>query len=301
MNSDGWGARWPRIRWMRSCGTWVTTPGTSRCLATGARPSPTDVPQDPHCLGLPPPGTCLVGTSGWTYEDWVGRFYPEDLPATARLEFYARHFPTVELNASFYRLPSPAAISSWNRRLPPHFHMVVKGWRRVTHLKKLVSCADDLAFFMERVGPLSCLRVVLWQLPPSLHRDTGRLEAFLGLLPQGPRHAVEFRHRSWWSEGVADLLSGHGVAWVAVSHPSLPDEIVPTTDFLYLRFHGLGPRLYVWDYSTEELARWADRLRPLLTQRYAYAFFNNDFQAFAVRNALQFARILSGTSRAGEA
>jgi uncharacterized protein YecE (DUF72 family) len=229
----------------------------------------------------------FVGTSGWTYDDWS-----EDVKGARRLEFYAGKFDTVEVNATFYRLPTRNMIDAWNRRLGPGFHLVVKGSRTVTHLKKLADCGEPLQAFLERVLDLRRLKVVLWQLPPSLHKDVERLDRFVGDLPGEVRHAVEFRHESWWDDEVVALLKRHKAAFVAISHPSLPDAIHPTTDFLYLRFHGLGRELYRYDYSDAELGQWADRLQPHLRRRTLYAFFNNDYNANAPRNAATFATML---------
>jgi uncharacterized protein YecE (DUF72 family) len=237
-----------------------------------------------------------VGTSGWTYDDWSGPFYPKEVKGPERLAFYARHFDTVELNASFYRMPSQPMIDAWNRRLPPDFHLVAKGPRSVTHLKKLRDCRGPLQMFLDRVLQLRTLRAILWQLPPSLHRDVARLDQFLSGLTEtrDVRHAVEFRHASWWDDEVAATLSRHAAAFVAISHPRLPDAFYPTTDLLYLRFHGMGEQLYRYDYSDEELSGWTARLRPHLPGRTLYAFFNNDYNANAPRNAATFRALLKG-------
>lgn len=236
-----------------------------------------------------------VGTSGWTYSDWTGVFYPPEIRDSERLSYYASRFDTVEINATFYRFPSEQMIAAWNRRLPEDFHLVIKGSRRVTHLQKLVGCEEVLRSFLERVLALRTLRVLLWQLPPSLHQDRPRLEAFLEwlcrLAPQ-VRHAVEFRHASWWNTETADVLRRYDAAFVAASHPKLPPDVFATTDFLYIRFHGLGKQLYRYDYSPEELAEWAQRLHPHLPGRTLYAFFNNDYEAFAPRNAMVFRQML---------
>jgi len=237
-----------------------------------------------------------VGTSGWTYDDWSGPFYPQDVKGTGRLGFYVSRFDTVEINATFYRIPSQIMIDAWNRRLPTGFHLVAKGPRVVTHLKKLKDCQEPLEAFFDRVGQLSTLKAVLWQLPPSLHKDVDRLDRFLRGLPEtrNVRHAVEFRHASWWDEETVALLESHAAAFVAISHPRLPEAIHPTTDLLYVRFHGLGKDLYRYDYSREELGRWATALRPHLPGRVLYAFFNNDYQANAPRNAAAFRELLGG-------
>ncbi len=235
----------------------------------------------------------FVGTSGWTYDDWSGLFYPEEVKAGDRLSFYARLFNTVEVNATFYRIPTQTMIAAWNRRLGPDFHLVVKGSRAVTHLKKIANCEEQLDRFLERVLQLDRLRMILWQLPPSLHKDVDRLERFLVMLPVKIRHAVEFRHTSWWDDEVAQVLARHHAAFVAVSHPKLPDRFFPTTDFLYVRFHGKGHTLYQYDYAPYELSQWVSLLKPHLHGRILYAFFNNDYQAYAVRNATAFRDMLS--------
>ncbi len=235
----------------------------------------------------------FIGTSGWTYDDWVGPFYPATVKGPERLSFYAQQFNSVEINATFYRFPTQAMLDAWNRRLPAAFHLVVKGSRGITHLKKIDHCWDQLATFCRHVGQLRTLRVILWQLPPSLQKDITRLSQFLAALPDNVRHAVEFRHASWWDDEVADLLTRHKAAFVAVSHPTLPETIYPTTDFLYLRFHGLARQLYHYDYSDQELERWATRVESHLPGRTLYAFFNNDYHANAPRNAVTFQRLLA--------
>ncbi|MBW1712575.1 MAG: DUF72 domain-containing protein, partial [Deltaproteobacteria bacterium] len=232
-----------------------------------------------------------------TYDDWPGRFYPPQVKGTKRLEYYAQIFDTVEVNATFYRTPGPKVIESWNRRLAPDYHLVVKAPRAVTHFKKLKDCDRSLEFFLDRVLALKSLRVILWQLPPSLHRDTERLDRFLAGLPQGVRHAVEFRHASWWHETTAAVLARRQAAFVSISHPELPDRIWPTTDFLYLRFHGLGQKLYLYDYSRQELEDWAARLQPHLAGRSLYAFFNNDYEAHAPRNAALFKDLVKAAAQ----
>lgn len=241
---------------------------------------------------IPSAGEIHVGTSGWAYDDWAGVFYPAGLKAANRLEYYASRFGALEINVSFYRLPTPAMIDAWNRRLPEDFQLIVKGSRTITHLKKLVDYQEPLGVFWARVRPLRTLRMVLWQLPPSLRKDVERLDRFLADLPAGVRHAVEFRHESWWGGEVADVLARRGAVMVAVSHPTMPDTVVPTCDALLVRFHGLTTPLYRYDYSDEELAAWAERLRPHLAGRTLFAMFNNGYEGNAVRNALRFREML---------
>lgn len=227
----------------------------------------------------------FIGTSGWVYDDWWGLFYPEDISGPDRLLFYAKQFDTVEVNASFYRLPTQTMINAWNRKLGADFHLVLKGSRLITHLKKIKDCQEPLQTFFARAFQLRNLKVILWQLPPSLHKDLERLDHFLAKVPQHVRHAVEFRHESWWDKEVSAVLARHKAAFVAISHPSLPDKIIPTTDFLYLRFHGPGEQIYNYNYPEHELLDWANRIKPHMLNRALYVFFNNDFQAHAPHNA----------------
>jgi uncharacterized protein YecE (DUF72 family) len=242
-------------------------------------------------------GRVHVGTSGWTYDEWTGPFYPPDVKGADRLTYYAHRFDTVEVNATFYRLPFRNMIRGWNDRLPTDFHTVLKGPRTVTHMKKLADCGDQVARFFDRVGELRTLRAILWQLPPSLHKDLDRLAAFLDELPEDVRHAVEFRHPSWWDDDAAALLTAYGAAFVAVSHPRLPEDVIVTSDFLYLRFHGKGKRLYDYHYSAQELAGWVGRVARLLGECDTYAFFNNDIACRAPGDARRFREMLERAAR----
>lgn len=243
-----------------------------------------------------------VGTSGWVYGDWRGTFYPDDLPARDRLAFYAKRFDTVEINSTHYRLASAPAVAAWQACLPRGFHMVAKGSAFITHRLKLRGCEGALDRFFEPLAPLVSLRVVLWQLPARFPLDLERVDRFLEALPRRPngravRHAMEFRDPWWWRDEVRDLLARHRVAFCAVSHPELPDDVVVTGDLVYVRFHGLGPVKYHYDYSDAELAPWASRLRPHVGVRDVYAFFNNDYEAHAIRNGERFRELLGAPSR----
>jgi uncharacterized protein YecE (DUF72 family) len=236
-----------------------------------------------------------IGTSGWTYDDWSGVFYPEDVKGSDRLIYYATQFNTVEVNATFYRLPTQAMLDAWNRNLKRGFHLVLKGSRRITHFQHLKNSKDSVELFFDRASQLKTLKVVLWQLPPSMEKDIVHLDAFLKILPKKKvRHAVEFRHPSWWEDEEVDaVLQRHKAAFVSVSHPRLPAEVRPTTDFLYLRFHGLGESLYMYDYSKKELNEWVQAVQPHLKGRRLYAFFNNDWDANAPKNAKTFRELLT--------
>jgi uncharacterized protein YecE (DUF72 family) len=242
-----------------------------------------------------PLGRLLVGTSGWSYPHWTGVVYPRGLPPAQRLSRYAERFATVEVNATFYRTPSERAVDAWRETTPPGFVFAVKGSRLVTHVRRLRDVAEPVSGFLERVARLGPkLEVVLWQLPPSLVRDDALLEGFVALLDGTPvRHAIEFRHESWLAEEVFALLQRHDVAMVNVSGETLPARFVATASFVYARFHGLP--LYRGAYDEAALAPWAPYLaRERESGRDCYAYFNNDAEGHAPRDALRLLRMLGG-------
>jgi len=228
-----------------------------------------------------------IGTSGWHYDHWRSRFYPEKLTKPKWLEFYATNFTTVELNNSFYRLPSEAAFATWRDSSPANFTFAVKVSRFITHIKRLRDTEEAVEKFIsraqilgEKLGPL------LYQLPPNMHRNDERLESFLSILPQGMKHVFEFRHQSWLEEPVFNILHKYNIGLCVFNMPSLSCPLVATADFAYVRFHG-STGLYWSCYSDEELTDWAKRLVDLAVNLKAvYIYFNNDAEAFAVRNAM---------------
>ncbi len=228
----------------------------------------------------------IIGTSGWHYEHWRDTFYPPKLAKSSWLEFYARHFHTVELNASFYRLPSEEAFKTWYRLTPPDFTFAVKVSRFITHIKRLRNAEEPLHNFLERAQILGeKLGPLLYQLPPGLHRDDEVLESFLEQLPPGMRHAFEFRHGSWLNDGVFQILRQHNVGLCVFDMPKLTCPLVATADFAYIRFHG-SDALYSSNYSDEELADWAKKITQMAdTLKTVYIYFNNDIEGFALNNA----------------
>jgi uncharacterized protein YecE (DUF72 family) len=230
----------------------------------------------------------LVGTSGWSYDDWATRFYA-DVPRPKWLTHYAEVFPTVEVNNTFYRLPTLKAVAGWRARTEAGFRFVVKGSRYLTHIKRLKDTTDGLQRFFERLEPLGDrLDTVLWQLPPNLPVDLERLATFLGALPSTARHAVEFRHPSWQTHDTTALLERHRVLTVAVSGPQLPAQRVVTGGAAYVRFHGLRAG-YAYDYTDADLRPWVRWLRK---QQDGFAFFNNDVGGHAVKNACRLRELL---------
>jgi len=238
----------------------------------------------------------FVGTSGWLYKEWAGVFYADALKKGTELEYYATRFPTVEINATFYRLPLRSTTRGWYERTPQSFIFAVKGSRYITHMKRLKATRASVHRFFSRIDPLGekC-GPILWQLPPTLTVDTKRLDDFLSKLPAGHHYAVEVRHISWYEEeGTFEILRKHRVAHVAVSSLRLPKNLQVTAPFAYLRFHGLkdGPR---HDYTRAELQPWAEHARRCLSKGIAvYAYFNNDLNTRAPWNAELFARMIRG-------
>ncbi|MCS7253431.1 MAG: DUF72 domain-containing protein [Armatimonadota bacterium] len=236
----------------------------------------------------------FIGTSGWVYQHWRGLFYPSDLPQAKWLSFYSQHFGTVEVNNSFYRLPSKAAFECWCKQTPNDFIFSVKGNRFITHMRKLRSVEEPLQRFFDAVCGLGeKLKVILWQLPPMLKADPDRLRSFLRMLPSEYRHTVEFRHLSWWSDkATLKVLEEFGCAFCIPSAPMLPKYIIVTADFSYIRMHGWN-QLYSGCYPIEELQWWAERIREITRSNVdVFVYFNNDVHAYAVRNAEELIQLL---------
>lgn len=227
-----------------------------------------------------------IGTSGWHYSDWRRRFYPPELSKDKWLEFYARHFATVEINNSFYRLPSEEAFQNWRASSPPGFTFAVKVSRYITHVKRLKEPAEPLKKFIDRAILLADkLGPLLYQLPPSMLRNDERLESFLAALPRGLRHVFEFRHRSWFDAAVFDNLRNYNAGLCLYDMPDFTTPVAATADFAYIRFHG-KEGLYSSSYSDMELADWARKLADLGRDlRAVYIYFNNDVSGYAVENA----------------
>jgi uncharacterized protein YecE (DUF72 family) len=229
-----------------------------------------------------------IGTSGWSYQHWEHLLYPPGTMPSARLGLYTRRFHTVELNASFYRWPRNSTFANWRRRLPEGFLLSVKASRGLTHAKRLyapepwleraTACWHELG---DRRG------VLLVQLAPSHVRDDVRLDYFLARVPGWVRVAVEFRHPSWHDEAVLAVLERHQTAYCVMSGANLPCLLRATAPFVYLRLHGPDTSyLYGGSYADADLHWWAERIREWETAgQDVYAYFNNDGDGHAVRNA----------------
>jgi uncharacterized protein YecE (DUF72 family) len=231
-------------------------------------------------------GKIHIGTSGWHYPHWRGRFYPAGLPEHSWLPYYAEHFGCVEINASFYRLPTPSIVEQWLAQTPEDFVFTLKASRYISHMKKLKDCARPLAEFLAAARRFADrLGAILVQLPPHWRANPQRLADFLGLLPGDLRFAMEFRDPSWHTPKVYELLEAHGIALCQFDLAGVTSPAEVTTDLVYLRLHG-PDAAYAGSYAEEELTKWATRLRAWAKEgREVYVFFDNDEYAYAVDNA----------------
>src|SRR5438067_14374 len=229
-----------------------------------------------------------IGCSGWNYKSWGGgEFYPMGVGPSRWLEHYAHEFDTVEVNSTFYRLASRNAVENWIRQTPENFVFTLKASRYLTHIKRLTAMEQGVSRYYERIEPLvgtPKLGPVLWQLPENFHRDDDRLTGALEALPPG-RHCFEFRHPSWFVDDVYALLRKHDAALVTGDHPERPFQAYEmTTGWTLIRFHH-GHRGGRGNYSDSELEEWARRIEGWRRRVEIYAYFNNDWEVFAPRNA----------------
>jgi uncharacterized protein YecE (DUF72 family) len=211
-----------------------------------------------------------VGTSGYAYKEWKGSFYPLDLPAQRMLQFYGERFRTVEINNTFYRMPTAALLQTWAGEVPADFRFVLKAPQRITHLHRLADVDEAVGYLLDVAGTLKTrLGALLFQLPPNLKKDAPRLDAFLALLQAPHRTAFEFRHPSWFDDEVFALLREHRAALcIAEAEGDLDVPLVATADWGYLRLR--RP-----DYGEAELKTWVQRLRQQPWQE-AFVFFKHE-------------------------
>ncbi|HET7609200.1 MAG TPA: DUF72 domain-containing protein [Gammaproteobacteria bacterium] len=196
----------------------------------------------------------LAGTSGFSYKEWVGAFYPDKLAAKDMLAHYATRLPIVEINNTFYRMPNAASIQSWRSQVPDSFRFAIKVPRRISHIKRLRDCGEDLAFLLRAVADLSpCLGSLLVQLPPYARCDEAALASFLSRVPEGTRAAFEFRNDSWHVPAVFKLLESRNAALVQSESDETFEPLPRTADWAYLRLRRV-------DYTTEDLHRWLERI-----------------------------------------
>jgi uncharacterized protein YecE (DUF72 family) len=236
-----------------------------------------------------------IGCSGWNYPHWRERVYPKGVAQRRWLEHYATLFDTVEVNNTFYRLPKVTSVRGWIEQTPPDFLFAIKTSRYLTHIRRLRDVGDGLARFYDRIAPLvgsPKLGPVLWQLPPTFKRDDGRLAAVLAAVPGG-RHCFELRDPSWYIDDVYALLREHGAALVIPDSPKYPFRTLElTADWTFVRFHH-GSRGRGGNYSERELDEWAERIAAWRDGGIdVYAYFNNDWEGYAVKNGLRLKQLL---------
>jgi len=226
-----------------------------------------------------------IGCSGWFYWHLKGTFYPSQMPTKEWFSHYAEHFSTVELNAPFYSWPTVRGVETWRRQVEGQSMVyTVKVSEQITHIRKFEGTEElvrDFGYIADLLGPL--MGCFLFQLPPSVHYSPDLLASIVGQLDPRRRNVVEFRHKSWWNDDVYAAFEKAGVIFCSLSGPRLPDELVKTAEDIYIRFH--GPEVwYRHDYSAEELAVWARRIADAGAKR-VWAYFNNDYDGHAIKNA----------------
>ena len=220
----------------------------------------------------------LAGTSGFSYKEWLGRFYPEKLPATEMLRFYAQHFATVEINNTFYRMPAESMLEGWTQQVPEGFVFTLKAPRRITHDKRLREIDADVAEFVRRAGALGDkLGVLLFQLPPNMKKDMQRLINLLALLPKDKRFALEFRHASWQDQEVYDALRAGGAMLCVTDTDEGDTPFVSTSDYGYIRLRRTH-------YDDADLQVWAERLASQPLAR-TYVYFMHEDEALGTKFA----------------
>ncbi|MDR6764416.1 uncharacterized protein YecE (DUF72 family) [Flavobacterium sp. 2755] len=235
-----------------------------------------------------------IGTSGWLYKHWRNTFYPADLKVKEEFAYYAGKFSTVEINSTFYGVPSDQTLMNWKKNSPPHFVYTVKASRFITHLKKLHNTTQILHSFIHKMELLgSKLGVILVQLPPYLKADTKLLETFLKELPKTNRFVIEFRNAEWYTAEVFNLLKKHNVGFCIYELAGHLSPLEITADFVYLRLHGPTSDKYRGNYSGQALKKWADQCKIWLQTKDVYVYFDNDEQGYAAFNALKLEQLVN--------
>jgi uncharacterized protein YecE (DUF72 family) len=234
-----------------------------------------------------------IGCSGWSYKEWRGLFYPEDLPASGWFEKYSNAFDTVELNTTFYHLPLESTIKNWKKNAPKEFHFAAKASRLITHYKRLKDCEEALDVYYSRIlGLGKKLGPILFQLPPQFARDDDRLIAFLKLLPKKLTHIFEFRNHTWWHEDVYAILRKNKIGFCAYHKFKEKTPIITTSNHFYMRFHGTAPG-FAGAYNTRQLSNWGKKISEAGAKE-AWIYFNNDVGGHAPQDALKLRKILTG-------
>lgn len=234
-----------------------------------------------------------IGCSGFHYNDWKIKFYPEGLPQKKWFDYYCEHFSTLELNVTFYRFPQLSFLQNWYNKSLKDFRFAVKAPRAITHYKKFNDTADLISSFYDTInnGLKEKLGPVLFQIPPSFHYDEDKLERIISSLDSSFINVFEPRHVSWWQQHVYDELAKHNITFCGMSHPTLPDDVIINTPNIYYRFHGV-PNLYRSSYSTKFLQKVVDAVKADKQAKTGWFYFNNDYDAVGVENAKRMINLL---------
>jgi uncharacterized protein YecE (DUF72 family) len=238
-------------------------------------------------------GKIFIGTSGWHYKHWIGKFYPESLKQREHFNFYTEHFGTVEINNSFYKLPTEKTFSEWKASAPPDFTYAVKASRYITHMKKLKDPKSSFEKFFNNIVYLeNTLCPILFQLPPKWRFHRERLKYFLEALPSGYKYAMEFREPSWYNEEVYELLKTHNVAFCIYELEYHLSPTVVTSSHVYVRLHG-PEKKYQGKYSQKNLEHWAKMCKNWISDGLdVYFYFDNDENGYAPHNALSLKKLV---------
>lgn len=236
-----------------------------------------------------------IGTSGWHYKHWRGNFYPAKIKVDEMLSYYTQHLDSVEINNSFYRLPTADAVRNWVRHTPDEFLFSVKGSRYITHNRKLNDPKRSIAKFMKMVeGFGEKLGPILFQLPPKWNVNADRVREFLKALPRGNRYAFEFRHPSWFTDEIYGILRHFNAALCIYEIAGFQSPVMLTADFTYIRLHGPAEKAYQGKYSAKTLRKWADEIETWRSHGcQVYFYFDNDQAGCAVRNAIELLALTS--------
>jgi uncharacterized protein YecE (DUF72 family) len=236
-----------------------------------------------------------VGTSGYNYKEWRGKFYPEDLPQREWLSFYAQHFSTVEIDATFYRSFPRHIYTKWAGLTTNNFIFSIKGSRYITHRSRLNIDRESVDMFFDSTAGLGDkFGPALWQFPPlfkNTEENKNRLKNFLDMLPNESKNAFEFRDESWFVDEIYELLNAYNAGFVINDSGKIPSREVVTGSFVYIRFHGPGA-LYASEYSREQLGKWSKKIKKYQKNYDVFAYFNNDVKAYAPKNAQELRELL---------
>jgi uncharacterized protein YecE (DUF72 family) len=237
----------------------------------------------------------LIGTSGWTYPHWKQTFFPEDLPSSQRLHYYAQRFSTVEINTTFYGTPDRSVVRDWRQSVPKHFRFSIKASRFITHNKKLLDPRKSSVKFFRAIEPLEEFTLaILFQLPPRWKFNGGRLQAFLKKMPRRYRYVFEFRNPTWLCADAYKILEDYQTALCIYDLKGFLSPLKTTTDFTYVRLHGPEALAYRGSYSSKALQEWHQHIETWRTERKdVYLYFDNDEKAFAASDAQKLIQLKS--------